>query len=154
MEPRKHLSCTVERATGITNALSLSLTRAEIRSMTWSSISPIDRSIDRFSAFTNRGAKAILTRQHKRARLLSMRLYTRARIMERSCVHDCAGGWTRVMARYCCALLFWSTEFSRRGRRFAVTRGACRQGEESRRREGEDDKDGEGKRGKRMFARK
>lgn len=52
------------------------------------------------------------------------------------------------------ALLFSSTEFSRRGRRFAVTRGACRQGEESRRREGEDDKDGEGKRGKRMFARK
>lgn len=45
MEPRKHLSCTVERATGITNALSLSLTRAEIRWHGRRLARSIDRSI-------------------------------------------------------------------------------------------------------------
>lgn len=70
------------RTTGITNVPpSLSLSRTKfVRSISHAVVDYLDRSIDRFSAFT----KAILTPAHKR--IIDAFVHTRARIMEqRSC---------------------------------------------------------------------
>lgn len=135
------------RTTGITNVPpSLSLSRTKfVRSISHAVVDYLDRSIDRFSAFT----KAILTpAQHKR--IIDAFVHTRARIMEQ---RSCARLWTRVMRRRCwayCRCCVFDGIFGE-GEGFAVTRGACRRGGPG---GGRDDKDGEGKRGRRMFARK
>lgn len=87
MEPRKHLSCTVERATGITNALSLSLLH-EQKFVRWHG-RRLARSIDRS-----------ILRVHKPWRKSNSYAPTQARaIIIDAFIHTCAYNGAIVRTR-------------------------------------------------------